>query len=154
MCAKKPSNAKNMSKKSSVFKIIPQMIVRGTKTCYNMTPTHRPTQTPKHHKLIARPVNSVYTKLSNCPGGSECNGHSLVGETFGSCRRKVYLCKPRVTWDEVGLYLDWTWRCGSLTLFSRSFSFHVSLFLFVSFSRLCFLVQNNENSVNTCDKLS
>ena len=47
--------------------------------------------------------------------------HSLFGE-FLAPRRKnvqVFLCKPRATWNDVGLHLRWRWRCACGALVVR-----------------------------------
>ena len=50
-----------------------------------------------------------------CPEGqSACTlAHSLSGEHVRIMQETivwVFLCKPRATWNEVGLYLCWSWK--------------------------------------------
>ena len=63
--------------------------------------------------MISRPVGSlcVHTALTCDPVGRTCSHHArnkhvrIMQETTVM----VLLCKPRATWDEVGLYLCWKW---------------------------------------------
>ena len=39
-------------------------------------------------------------------------GPFFVWRTVRNMQKEVYVCETHATWNEVGLYLGWTWSCG------------------------------------------
>ena len=55
---------------------------------------------------------SLFTScLGNSLGSSLCS-QLCLGMGLGPFPVWRFLCKPRTTWSEVGLYLHWRWRCA------------------------------------------
>ena len=54
-------------------------------------------------------------------------------------QKEVYLCKPRATWNEVGLYLGWS--CSSLTSIEK----HVKNQQVANFEVFCGTMKNGKH---------